>query len=55
MHNWPNYRERNQFNDHLGLEVGMQLTADGYKKTLGNIGNVVKLSSSDDCPIVYFY
>lgn len=44
-----------EISDHLGLEVGMELTAEGYKKTLGSIGNVLKLGSSNGCPIVYFY
>lgn len=38
-----------EISDHLGLEVGMELTADGYKKTFGNIENVLKLGSSDGC------
>lgn len=31
-----------EISDHLGLEGGMELTADGYKKTFGNIENVLK-------------
>ena len=55
MQDRQNGRERNQFSDQLGLGVGMELTANGCKETLGNVGNVLKLSGSDGCPTVYFY